>query len=300
MGKLRVWVWAAVASLAAGCATSSSDPLSGATPPVTAGDEAVDAPTTAAPASRLPAPDADPWVAKNCIEGMPILSSDLQAGIRVIRRRGYVLAHSSTRRVPLWVSEGIPRDQLDGPAERRNNFRVDPELPDGERSRDSDYTGSGFDRGHQAPAEDFTLDQDLMDESFFFSNMAPQVGVGFNRHVWADLEAWARDVVRKRGIAWVITGPLFLDAEGRTIGAGGVAVPSHFYKVVVTRDDGGALQAIAFVFENRAHSADERRDLAQFVLAIDWIEEKGGLDVMPLLDAADEERLERRAAEMWN
>jgi endonuclease G len=290
MGNLRAWVWAVVASMGAGCATPAPE-----SPP----------PTTPLTASREvsaegPSPDPDPWIAKNCIEGMPTLAPNLQAEVRVIRRRGYVLAHSSTRKVALWVAEAIPRDQLDGPAERRDNFRVDPELPEAERSRDSDYAGSGFDRGHQAPAEDFTLDQELMDESFYLSNMAPQVGVGFNRHVWADLEAWARDVVRKRGIAWVITGPLFLEEEGRAIGAGRVAVPSHFYKVVVTRGEAEALEAIAFVLENRAHTAEERRDLARFIRAIDWVEEKGGLDVMPRLPPTEEERLERRAAEMWN
>lgn len=285
--------WLFVLALA-GCATSPPSPPPSDTPPTAAREAATSAPTP------VPAPDADPWVAKNCIEGMPVLSPDLQAEVRVIRRRGYVLAHSASRKVPLWVSEGIPRDHLDGPAERRDNFKSDPELPEGERAELADYRGSGLDRGHQAPAEDFTLDQDLMDESFFLSNMAPQVGIGFNRHVWADLEAWSRDVARARGTAWVITGPLFLDEDGRTIGEGRVAVPSHFYKVVVTRDEGGALQAIAFVLENRAHAAEERQDLARFIRAIDWVEEMGGLDVMPELQAGDEERLERRAAKMWN
>lgn len=271
----------------AGCATPAPETTLSGPPP------------TAAREVAAPATDDEPWVAKNCIEGIPVLSPDLQAEVQVIRRRGYVLAHSLTRKVPLWVSEGIPRDQMDGPAERRDNFRPDPEIPAGERSEIADYRSSGLDRGHQAPAEDFTLDQELMDESFYLSNMAPQVGVGFSRHVWADLEAWARDVARKKGIAWVITGPLFLDAEGRTIGPGRVAVPSHFYKVVLTRDETGALEAIAFVLDNRAHSAEERRDLARFIKAIDWIEGKSGLDVMPDLPASEEERLERMAAEMW-
>ncbi len=68
----------------------------------------------------------------------------------------------------------------------------------------------------------------------------------------------------------------------------------------MTRDEAGTLQAIAFVLENRTHSAEERRDLARFIQSIDCVEEKGGLDVMPRLPPAEEERLERRPAAMWN
>lgn len=290
--RIRRLSWMVVVAFA-GCATPTPDaPSSGTPPPV--------APPTAARETAAPAADPDPWVAKNCIEGMPVLSPGLQAEVRVIRRRGYVLAHSSIRKEPLWVSEGIPQDQLDGPAKRRDNFKPDPELPEGERSELADYKGSGFDRGHQAPAEDMTKDQDLMDESFYLSNMCPQVGQGFNQQIWASLEAWARDEIRGHGGGWVITGPLFLDEEGKTIGPNGVAVPSHFFKVVIVKGQDGDLQAIAFVLENRKFSSDDAKHLERYIHAIDWVEQKAGLDVMPDLPAAEEERLERRAAEMWN
>jgi endonuclease G len=242
----------------------------------------------------------DSWTAKNCVAGMPRVLPPGDGDVVVVQRRGYVLAHSNSTRVPLWVSEGVPASQLDGPAKRRNNFRPDPELLPGKRSELADFRGSGFDRGHQAPAEDMTQDQELMDESFFLSNMAPQVGVGFNQHIWAGLEEWARAIARSRGRAWIITGPLFLAGDPPTIGPNRVAVPSHFYKIVVAPDASGTLQAIAFVLENRKHSADERRDLAQFLKSIDWIEERIGVDFMPLLSPEEEERLERLPSPMWN
>jgi endonuclease G len=251
-------------------------------------------------AARPPSARADPLEEKNCIAGIPTLDPARATGVTIVRRRGYVLAHGAAEKEPLFVCEGIPRSQLDGPAQRRDNFQADPELPSGHRAELSDYKGSGFDRGHQAPAEDMTEDQQLMDESFYLSNMCPQVGVGFNQHIWADLEAWVRDIVRKRGTAYVITGPLFLDPELRTIGPGRVAVPSHFFKIVVTRDEAGNLQAIAFVLENRKHLSDDRKHLERFIRSIDWVEEQGKLDFMPQLSAPEEERLERMPAAMWN
>jgi DNA/RNA endonuclease G (NUC1) len=41
---------------------------------------------------------------------------------------------------------------------------------------------SGYDRGHMVPAADAKISQGAMDETFFLSNVAPQVGDGFNRH----------------------------------------------------------------------------------------------------------------------
>jgi DNA/RNA endonuclease G (NUC1) len=193
-------------------------------------------PAASADASAPPAAEStDPLEAKNCIEGLPRLTKDHEGGVRIVRRRGYVLVHASKEKDPLFFCEGIPWDQLDGPAQRKDNFRPDPELPSGERAELVDYKGSGYDRGHQAPAEDMSKDQELMDDSFYLSNMCPQVGIGFNQHIWAELESWTRDEIRQHGGGWVITWPLFLGGEGKTIGPDKVAVPSHFFKVVVVK-----------------------------------------------------------------
>jgi endonuclease G, mitochondrial len=271
-------------------------PTAAAKPP-----EAAPAPPPGAPEASAPAPEtADPFEAKNCIEGLPRLTNEHEGGVRVVRRRGYVLVHASREKVPLVVCEGIPRQQLDGPAERKNNFKPDPELPAGERAELADYAGSGFDRGHQAPAEDMSQDQELMDESFFLSNMCPQVGVGFNQHIWADLEAWARDRIRQHGGGWIITGPLFLDGEAKTIGPDKVAVPSHFFKVVVVKGDDGRLMAIAFVLENRKYTSDDRKHLERFIESVDRVEDEAGIDLLPRLSPPDEERIERKPSAMWN
>lgn len=252
-----------------------------------------------------------------CPYGRPVPNGALPLGpTRLIVREGYVLEHSTLDRIPLWVCEHLRAEHLAGPADRQySKFARDPLFIKGEGADLKDYSWSGYDRGHMAPSEDYTYSQDQMNESFYLSNMTPQTGNGFNRHIWADLESHIRRKgAEAHGAAYVITGSLFYDPEEenaetadgiircRTIGKNNVAVPTHLYKIVLMDpdpDDGSSedLEAVALVLENKRHTQKIPRDIADFVRPIDWIEERCGLDFLPALDTDDpatEERLERR------
>ncbi|MEM1033752.1 MAG: DNA/RNA non-specific endonuclease [Myxococcota bacterium] len=250
-------------------------------------------------------------IRNHCPFGAPALAPQWEHGpTQVVARGGYALRHSSVDLIPLWVCEGLTKAQLDGPLKRPESdlFKPDPELPEGERSERSDYKRSGYDRGHLAPSADQTVDVQLQAETFFLSNVAPQVGVAFNRNVWKTLEGKARDWIRDAGSGYVITGPIFYDpkeddpatADGFVdyfvIGANGVAVPTHFYKVVVVQR-AGKTEAIGFVFENRRHESPH--DFPSFIKSLDWIEEHTGLNFMPDLNPVDERRIERQPSVMW-
>lgn len=231
--------------------------------------------------------------------------------VRTVGRGGYALVHSSVDLIPLFVCEGITVAQITGPLPRPRSapFAPDPLLPVGERSELVDYAHSGLDRGHMAPSADQTADATLQAETYFLSNMAPQVGVGFNQHAWARLESTVRDWLEVRGGGWIVTGPMFYDpAEEEpstrdgiipysTIGPNNVAVPTHFYKIVVARSAGDAPEAIAFVFENRAVPSDE--PLEDHIVSIDWIEARTGIDFMPELGVDVQQALEGSASELW-
>lgn len=216
-------------------------------------------------------------------------------------REGYALAHDSRLKIPVWVQYEISPDDLDGAADRQDDFRPDYVIPRGSRSELSDYVGSGFDRGHMAPAADMKRTEETMSESFFLSNMAPQVGNGFNRKIWADLEAAIRGWVRQRGTLTVITGPVFA-VEGDTvnyqvIGDNAVAVPTHFFKIVVDNGNPNAVEALAFLLPNRSlsgHSFDE------FLVSIDEIEKATGLDFLSALPSQVQKQVESNARDsVW-
>jgi endonuclease G len=150
------------------------------------------------------------------------------------------------------------------------------------------YARSGYDRGHQVPAADAKFTQEAMDETFFLSNMCPQVGEGFNRDYWAHFEDFGRRLTQKYASVRIITGPLYLpkldpvDNKWRVsyevIGTpANVAVPTHFFKVFFGEDGttGGDVAIGAFVLPNAA--IPNSKPLTDFVVPLEAIERASGL-----------------------
>ncbi|KZP29846.1 DNA/RNA non-specific endonuclease, partial [Athelia psychrophila] len=101
-------------------------------------------------------------------------------------RKAYTAGYDRRLRHPAWTAEHLTLASLrkspgDGGDRGKSTFREDEELPVAFRAKLSDYFRSGYDRGHMVPAADAKASQDAMDETFLLSNMAPQVGAGFNR-----------------------------------------------------------------------------------------------------------------------
>lgn len=216
-------------------------------------------------------------------------------------RDGYALAEDARLKIPLWVQYELRPDDLGKGEERSDDFRADPSIPEGARSELADYRGSGYDRGHMAPAADMKRSPDAMTESFLLSNMAPQVGAGFNRGIWKNLEDAVRGWVERRGPLTIITGPVFLP-EGafvryRIIGQNRVAVPTHFFKIVVDTQDPSRPDALAFLLPNENLSG---RDFREFLTTIDEIEAATGLNFLSSLPTAVQRVVEAtKAADVW-
>ncbi|MBN1804404.1 MAG: DNA/RNA non-specific endonuclease [Sedimentisphaerales bacterium] len=216
-------------------------------------------------------------------------------------REGYVVGHDSRLKIPVWVQYEIGRGDLMGTAPRSDDFRADASIPYRYRAETGDYEGSGYDQGHMAPAGDMNRSEKVMSESFLMSNMAPQVGAGFNRNIWKDLEAAVRGWVQQRGRLTVITGPIFAvrnnSVSYEVIGRNNVAVPTHFYKIIVDNNDPNNVQALAFMMPNQDLSANHYRD---YLTTIDEIEKAAGIDFLSALPAAVQHTVESsRAENVW-
>ena len=144
----------------------------------------------------------------------------------------FAVLHSGRSRTPVYVAERLNNAVLLDARnnQRTNKFYADARLPRAERAELDDYRGSGFDRGHMAPAGDMATDESMA-QSFSLANMVPQYSIN-NRKAWASIEKATRKyVMRAAGDVFVITGPVF-DGTPPTIGADRVWVPQHLFKLV--------------------------------------------------------------------
>lgn len=145
---------------------------------------------------------------------------------------GFAVLHSGNTKTPIYVAQRLNRQMLlDGQGiKRTDRFYADARLPASERAELDDYKGSGWSRGHMAPAGDMGTPE-AKAQSFSLANMVPQ-DPKQNGGPWAKIEEDTRKyVMRASGDVYVITGPVF-EPGAQTIGAGRVAVPSHVFKLV--------------------------------------------------------------------
>ncbi|XP_070166106.1 endonuclease G, mitochondrial [Polyergus mexicanus] len=199
----------------------------------------------------------------------------------------FVLSYDRRNKVAHWVFEHLTKDRLQYKNEvdrSKCEFKPDQSIHPFFRSENIDYKGSGYDRGHLAAAGNHRMEQNHMEQTFLLSNMAPQIGVGFNRDSWNRLEKYVRKLTNVYKDVYVCTGPLYLpkkESDGKkyvhyeVIGANNVAVPTHFYKVIVGETNDGKLDMEAFVMPNTP--INDNTPLSNFQVPLERIERAAGL-----------------------
>ncbi len=195
-------------------------------------------------------------------------------GVRsqIIRHKGHVLSYNESLRLPNWVAYELTTAETEGDVERTDWFDTDPQVR-GVCPRHSDYTHSGYDRGHMAPAADMTWDKQAMVECFYMTNICPQVH-GLNTGAWKKLENRVRTWAQEDSAVVVVCGPI-VGENAPQIGRNRVAVPEAFYKIVAAP----YLQhprGIAFIFANE----DSEEPLYTFAVSIDSVETATGIDFL--------------------
>lgn len=202
----------------------------------------------------------------------------------IIKHTYYTLSYNEKYEQANWVYYVLTDSMvIQGGQERTNKFKFDKLVPTGS-ARTSDYTKSGYDRGHLCPAADMDFNQVAMEESFLMSNISPQAP-DFNRGIWKDLETEVRNWAKKERRIYVVTGPVFNDNKG-AIGEEQVLVPGYFFKILFDSTD--KQRIIAFVLPNRKSD----RPLTDFVVSADELEKLTGYDFFSQLPDDLENKLE--------
>lgn len=253
----------------------------------------------APPLPNAPVPITGPVNPAGLFEyGFPGPVSDIAS------RSALISSYDRRLRNPHWVIEHItPQSLALKDADRKHStFLEDDAVPPKFRGLLKDYFRSGYDRGHQVPAADAKWSQKAMDETFYLSNMCPQVGEGFNRDYWAHFEDFCRRLTVKYPSVRIVTGPLYLPRKDpvdnkwyvkyEMIGSPpSVAVPTHFYKVIFAEDGrvGGNVALGAFVLPNAPISND--KPITDFEVPVEAVERASGLEFASKLPPQRRRRL---------
>lgn len=196
---------------------------------------------------------------------------------QIIEHVGYTVSYNPDRRIPNWVAYELTAQEVAGNLGRADKFLPDP-MVKGDPVVSKDYSNSGYDRGHMAPAADMKWSEQAMKESFYTTNICPQ-NHSNNAGDWKDLEELGRDLAAKYGSLYICCGPIVTDTK-TTIGTvRKIVVPQAFYKVFLRRKADGKWSAIGFIMPNIAGN----KPLMTYMLSVDEVEKQTGIDFFPAL-----------------
>lgn len=206
----------------------------------------------------------------------------------------YSFEYDCTQKSSRWVAFTFNTSTPDNNVGRAGDFSDDPSIPSQYRTHDGDYTGSGYSRGHLAASSDRQYSVAANKQTFYMSNMNPQIQNGFNGGIWASLEgkvqSWGK-ITNDQDTLYV--------AKGGTIDNNNIIkylktnntipVPKYFYMAILSLKN-GQYKAIGFWFEHKSYS---NNNYASYALSIDELEEKTGIDFFHNLPDKIENEVER-------
>ncbi len=218
----------------------------------------------------------------------------------------YAVSYHRDRGIPNWVSWHLSNLWL-GSAPRQNDFRADTTLPAGwYRVQGTDYSGSGFDRGHHCPSADRTSTIADNSATFLMTDMMPQAPDN-NQGPWEALETYCRTLVSSGNELYIIAGGTGSGGTGSnggvttTITSGHVAVPAQTWKVIVVLADTGgndvlrvttATRTIAVIMPNT--QGIRANDWRSYRVSVDQVESLTGYDFFSSVSAPVQSVIEAR------
>lgn len=221
----------------------------------------------------------------------------------LINKSQYSMSYNSYRGTPNWVSWHLSSAWL-GSTPRQDDFRADNSLPAAfYRVTPSDYTGSGFDRGHNTPSADRTLTVTDNSATFLMSNMIPQAPTN-NQQTWANLENYCRTLVNQGNELYIIMGSYGTGGTGSagyktTLAGGKVTVPNRIWKVIVvlpvgTGDVSRVTSSTRVIAIDTPNSTSISSSWGGYRTTVDAIESKTGYNILSNVSSTVQSVIEAR------
>jgi endonuclease G len=255
-----------------------------------------------------------------------ILKGQPDGSTAVLVRHAYVAHYNPDYRIPDWVAyHAVPEYLKTPPREGKFKvFRTDPEVEN--PVKDADYIGAKYARGHLAPYfimgghrgegqvteafdEDSEYDRQTVFQANFLSNIAPQHQIGLNGPggAWYALETAIRNKLLKKNKmeVYVVVGSIVLDPDNYSTvksaktGETNIAIPDEFFQVIIVYDKSKKEYITAgFIFPHVKKKPDKA--LLDYLVPVDEVESRTGLNFLNQLSAADQNKTESKDnSEYW-
>lgn len=206
---------------------------------------------------------------------------------------GFRVSFNRENATPNWVAWELLGSETTGPKGRTNKFWTDSDIDNCPST--SDYTRSGYDRGHLCPAADQKWSDIAMEDCFVMSNICPQ-DHALNAGAWNTLENKERNWAQRDSAIVIVAGPIYQPSDNKRIGATGVRVPSAFFKVMLA-PYAETPRGIGFVYPNMSSPGD----MQDYAMSIDDVEQLTGLDFFHTLPDDVENEVESKFSfKDWN
>ena len=224
---------------------------------------------------------------KAVFEGVPTGTTFKNKLVRIFRNDDFIIGYSEFKKNPLWVGYKLSKVPPNSKRhERPSSFYVDDRTFS--KVKHSDYTHSGYDRGHLAPnyAISTLYGKSSQLDTFLMSNITPQKP-NLNRKLWQRLEsAEVKYFTKLSDEIYVFTGPIFDDDIEKL--KSGVEIPDKFFKVYAMKN-GNSIKLLAFIMPQNVRGNES---LSKYVVSIDEVEKLTGFDFFHKLEDKLQDKLE--------
>ncbi|MEK7723235.1 MAG: DNA/RNA non-specific endonuclease [Acidobacteriota bacterium] len=203
----------------------------------------------------------------------------------------FSLSYNRSKGIPNWVMWRLSKNSF-GESQRQNDFRPDNRLPDGwTQVTPSDYSGSGYDRGHLCPSADRSSSDGANSTTFLMTNMAPQTH-DMNAGPWEKLESYSRSMARRNMMLYIIAGSY--GEKGKIKNK--VTIPTNYWKIVIAVPSGENINKDSRIIAVDIPNVDgiDKKNWRDYKTTVRQIEQKTGYNFLTILPADVQNVLETK------
>ena len=229
-----------------------------------------------------------------------------KAEMNDVLQRNYTLLYDPEMLASYWVAYPLCSDHLT--TGRTDSWGIyDPKVPSGKQVNLSAGYGVNvyvdevqtnyYARGHQIPNADRNAVPSMQEQTYYPTNITPQLQNDFNGGIWMDLEAGVRSAVHAGDTVYVVTGAAFRKKGGTEVintitntYSQVIPVPNYYWKVLLKVKRSGEsvnnAKAIGFWLEHRDDLRENTSSYQNYAVSVDQIEAWTGFDFFANLPEA--------------